>query len=99
MGFLLIEILSSFSDTLVCFRIASTVNRCCDRALRRVAEVAVDLGGGIDVRARRAATEGGMASGEWISRARCAEGVVCFFPLYRRSFRSLCLWPSFERSR
>jgi hypothetical protein len=53
--------LNSFSDTEESFRIESTVNLCCARDdFRRL--LLMDLGGGMVVMARSAATEGEMAS-------------------------------------
>lgn len=55
------ETLNSFSETEESFRIESTVSRCCAREdFRRL--LLFDLGGGIAVMARSAATEGEMPS-------------------------------------
>jgi len=63
------DMLNSFSDTDVSSRIESTVSLClAPRDFRRL--LLFDFGGGIAVIARSAATEGGMASGEWVSRVR-----------------------------
>lgn len=54
-------ILNSFSETPVCWSIASTVNRCpAPVRLRAV----FDFCGGMEVMASNAATDGGNASGE-----------------------------------
>lgn len=63
------DMLNSFSDTDVSSRIESTVSLClAPRDFRRL--LLFDFGGGIAVIARSAATEGGMASGKWVSRVR-----------------------------
>ena len=73
------DMLNSFSETLVCWSMASTVNRC--PASLRFRRLLFNLCGGIEVMARSAATDGGIASGEWIVRARRADLSVLLPPL------------------
>jgi hypothetical protein len=75
--------LYSFSETPVCSRIAFTVSLC--SAPVRLRTLLFDFGGGIEVMAKSAATEGGIASGECTVRDRRSNLSDCFLPFWRRS--------------
>lgn len=95
-GLPLKDMLNSFSETLVCCSIASTVNRCSEVPRLRLL---LDFGGGIEVMARRAATEGGIASGECTSCGRRLDRVVAYFLLaWWRSFLGSFLCPDWKLS-
>jgi hypothetical protein len=51
------------------------------------------------VTARSAATDAGIESGVWTSRARCAGRSACFLACWRYSFLSESLWLSRDDSR